>query len=903
MRWVLVSMMVLSGCASAAEQAVVKLEAIATETAAWQVEVADLDADEVPDIVYAGYDGELYCLNGIEGAPGWQADIGGFPYCLTTADLDGDGRPEVLATSASLQLHVFSPEGEPLWKFTCRAPLHAVAAGRMLDEDSVQVVCGGEDMNLYFLDAEGNKLKEIPVEVAPNIEAINNLVIGDVTGDSLNELCLTNGFGIVRLLDPRTGETIWNSRDYARRFMRDLLLWDADGDGKQEVLASSGRIELLDGDGSILWQADPGISGRGYRMAQLAPVDLEGDGQAEVAVLYGPELSVLDAAGERVYYNRCDFYYFTCLALFPELDNHLIIGPVVGADRNVYALEFGEGAEDEFAAFSHDHGYINTLNENLARIREQVLAAEAEPNMPERTYYVWISGGSPPPNACDWLITRPQMFEAAYDYDNLKFVDFIQYREPGYTGQGRELPPEDLLSIARKLEEGGALHVLAVAHGLDAFMSAEMVERWLRAAPTSCRGIMMHENSHFVNHHADADEALLQRMDAFIDEFMVPVMDVCLAHDKRFYLMEKQAWWVALPATARYADRILAEKYRSIIVPMVEESNSRCPEMNFVGRVGLWRSGIVDTWGLNVIDDQLRTCKLYEYNPCEAHPTLRHYVAYAGAGACELKLGKLGYLFEAPRGEERYGLSVGEINYRPYGLLCFDTFMHMLGKGLLVAPEPGELVGASPVAMRFHEPDEGYWLSARMRDPAAMAPQSREGLFTGFDWGFTRPHEYYAPGYLMNVPRHCHQFIPENPYGLPLVVPHWTPPEQMSWAAEVLDTDGVHLLKDGRAVSAREAKPEVLAAFEAAAQGLPFTAANVYWMARRTGENAYRVVLVDPGYLTPSDRQARLSVNAPYALASARDVLSGGELAVEANVVEVHVPAGAFRIIDLDLSR
>jgi len=712
---------------------------------------------------------------------------------------------------------------------------------------------------------------------------------------------LTNGFGIVRLLDPRTGEVIWNSRDYARRFMRDLLLWDADGDGKQEVLVSSERIELLNGDGTSLWQAPPGISGRGYRMAQLAPLDLEGDGLNEVAVLYGPELSVLNASGERVYYNRCDFYYFTCLARFPDLSNHLVIGPVVGADRNVYALEFGGEGEDEFAAFIHDHGYINTLNDNLARIREQVLAAEPDPNMPDRTYYVWVSGGSPPPNACDWLVTRPQMFRETYDYDNLEFVAFIQYREPGYTGQGRELPSEDLLSIARKLEQGGGLHVLAVAHGLDPFMSVAMVDEWLKAAPTTCRGIMMHENSHFVNHHADADDELLQRMDAFIDDFMLPVMDLCLAHERRFYLMEKQAWWAALPATAHYADRILAEKYRPIIVPMVEESNSRNPELNFVARVGLWRSGIVDSWGLNVIDDQLRTCKLYEYNPCEAHPTLRHYVAYAAAGACELKLGKLAYLFEAQRDDERYGLQVGDINYRPYGLLAFDTFMHMLGKGLLVAPEPEELVGASPVAMRFQEPHPGFWLSARMRDPAEVAPESGDGLFTGFDWGFTRPHDYYAPGYLMKVRRHCHQFVPENPFGLPLVVPHWTPPEQLAWAAEVLDTDGVHLLRDGQLIAAAEAKADVLRAFEAGREGLPFAATAVYWMGRRTGDDTYRVVLVDPGYLTPSDREARLTVNAPHRIVSARDVLSGEELRPEGNIIEVHVLAGAFRLVDLEL--
>ncbi len=904
MNWQLSLTAVLASYIGAAEPLAVRLTPIPTETTAWRVALADLNADGVDEALYAGYDGELYCLDRTTGKTLWRADLGGFPYCLRTADLNADGRPEVLAMSASLYLFAFSPDGQLLWKFSSGAPLHAVAAGPMLGEGVPQVVCGGEDMTLHFLDAGGNKIKELPVEVAPNIEAIKDLAIGDITGDAANELCLTNGFGIVRVLDPRTGATIWNSRDYGRRFMRDLMLWDADGDGKQEVLASSERIELLDGDGTLLWQQAPGVGkGRGYRMPLLAPIDLDGDERQEVAVLYGPELSVLDGSGARVYHQQCDFYYFTAVGGHSPATNEVVIGSVTGADRNLYALEFDGPGRDEFAAFTHNHGYINTLNDNLARIREQVLAARPAPDTPDRIYRVWISGGSPPPNQLGWVLRQNQAFRAAYPYDNIIFQAFLQYREPGRRGQGNEFSVADLMKIARTLEEGDVAHALGVAHGLDPYMSIETLEKWLQTAPNTCAGFLMSENSHPVTHRADADQSLLDRIDAFIDGFMLPVMDLCLAHRKKVYLLEKQLWWVGLPAAAKYAPRILAEKYRPVIVPMVEESNSRCPELNFTGRVGLWRAGIVREWGLNVIDDQLRTCKLYEYTPCEAHPSLRHYVAYAAAGARELKLGKLMYLFTAPKDEERYDMSVGDINYRPYGLLAFDTFMHLLGKGLLVAPTPEELVGASPVAVRFHEPHEGFWLSARMRDPDRVADASRDGLFTGFDWGYTRPHPYYAPAYLMNVPRYCHQFIPENPYGLPLIVPHWAAPEQMQWAAEMLDTDGVHVLEDGRTRSARQAKADILEAFQQAARTLPFTASNVYWMGRRTGDDSYRVVLVDPGYLMPSGRQVVLTVNAPGQLAAARDVLSGERLTQDGHALRIKVPAGAFRIIDLKLQR
>jgi len=354
-----------------------------------------------------------------------------------------------------------------------------------------QVVCGGEDMTLYFLDAAGSRLKAIPVQVAPNIEAIRNLAIGDVMGDEANELCMTNGFGIVRLLSPRTGETIWNSRDYARRFMRDLALWDADGDGKREVLATSERVELLDGDGTVLWEQAPGLGrSRGYRMPLVAVVDLDGEGPDEMAVLYGPDLSVFDGLGERVYHGKCDFYYFTSIAGHAPATNEVVIGSVTGADRNIYAVQFGDGGEDGFAAFAHEHGYINTLNANVASIREHVLAAKPAEEIPDRTYRIWISGGSPPPNQLAWVPRQNQAFRAAYPYDNMVFVAFLQYREPGFAGQGNEFPIADLMQIARTLEQEDVAHVIGVAHGAcggrGSWTTGASTSSTISCAPASC---------------------------------------------------------------------------------------------------------------------------------------------------------------------------------------------------------------------------------------------------------------------------------------------------------------------------------------------------------------------------------------------------------------------------------
>jgi len=877
---------------------------MSTETSAWRVVLADVNGDGTDEAIYAGYDGRVICLNRKTGRTLWSADVGGFPYCLTTADLDGDHRPEILVTSASLALSVFSPRGKLLWTFSSGAPLHAVTAGRLLGGTAMQVVCGGNDMMLYLLDAHGRKLKELPVRVAPNIRAINHLAVGDVTGDRQNELCLTNGFGIVRLLNPRTGKTLWNSRDYSRRFIRDLVLWDVDHDGKQEILLASNRVELLDGTGTVRWRATAGVGrGRGYRMPLFAPVDVDGDGRREMAVLYGPELSVFNGGGKRLYHQRCASYYLTSIAGHQPASDEVVLGSVVGADRNLYAVRFGHTGPDQFASFEPRWGYLHEINTTLAGIRRQVLQAPTNPRRTGRHYTLWVGSGSPPLNQVSGHGKYLKQFREAYPYPNLRFAAFVQYRQPGHQGQGRILPVSQLMQVARALESQHVTHVLAVAHGLDPFMEVETVKQWLEAAPTSCRGIMMDENSYLVIHQADGDPRLFRQIDRFIDRFMLPVMELCLAKHKRFYLMEKQMWWVGVPAVPSYARRIFAEKYRSIIVPMVEESNSRCPEWNLAARVGLWRSGIVSSWGMNIIDDELRASTLYEYNLGEADAILRQSVASAALGATEFKLGKLMYLFLARGKQDRPVKQIGQLAYRRQGLLAFDTFVHMLGKGLLVVPTPDEISGVSPIAFRFQRPAEGFWQSARMTDPAAIAEASRGGLFSGYDWGYTRTDPNYASAFLMNVPRHAHQFIPETPYGLPLILPAWASRTERRWTSTLLDTNGVGLRQNGRWISAKAARSEILRTFTRGAEQLPWTVTGVFAMGRRSGPKTYRVVLVDPGYLTPSEHQAVLAVHPPSRLKSARDVLRRKDLSAVSGRLTLRVPAGAFRLIDLVLDR
>ena len=72
---------------------------------------------------------------------------------------------------------------------------------------------------------------------------------------------------------------------------------------------------------------------------------------------------------------------------------------------------------------------------------------------------------------------------------------------------------------------------------------------------------------------------------------------------------------------------------------------------------------------------------------------------------------------------------------------------------------------------------------------------------------------------------------------------------------------------------------------------------------RSRRESRVQGVLGDPGWLKPAARAGALSIHSPGTVQSARDVLSRSAVKFEGATATVRVPAGAFRLLDLKLSR
>lgn len=239
--------------------------------------VADLNGDGRPEVIWGSYD--LVALDGATGALVWRATNGSrvWPGVVVT-DLTGDGTLEVIAGRGGDQVTVYSASGAVLWS---RNPFG-----------------GGEVRTLAVEDLDGDGPKEI--------------IVGRASGGATKQVHVFEADGRPRAGFParRDGEAGYGWGMYNQN----VAVADLDGDGDAEIIAPTDThyITALDHRGGQLpvspiygagkvWSqvgvhVDHPVDLRGYancgtehrpNFANTAPViaDMDGDGTREIIIV------------------------------------------------------------------------------------------------------------------------------------------------------------------------------------------------------------------------------------------------------------------------------------------------------------------------------------------------------------------------------------------------------------------------------------------------------------------------------------------------------------------------------------------------------------------------------------------------------------------------------------------
>jgi len=874
---------------------------------AWRLVAADVNGDGVNKIVYSARDGAIRCVNPEDGAVLWEVPLGGFAYELRTADINGDSKPEFIAPCADGTLYVISHEGEVLWTFEAQLQLmDAVVAYPRKGKEPV-IICGGFDRQIYMLSSKGKLLHQ---QQAPE-HFVSRLAAGDLDGDGKDELVV---------IDRRIKMAVYdiNRRDLELRDKQWLMSgrenWentqgrfnafsvrcaDIDNDGKDEIILGESlwirqAVMALDAEGERLWLT-PGLNDHPdydrstseyYSTAFVRPVNLLPDREGlETLVLAGSSFRLIGSDGEVLEHFEADLG-FTDLLIDGDT---LWLGSVPNGDETLYRIDLSVDWKKQILSLKRQ-GLPKRIGENIAALREQVLAHDGTSPIGGPIYDLRLFHLNKAQKNVGMLTWFRDQFG---QYDNLLATGSIDLLEdqpaigtdgqpfPGTHSGSKPRSREDLVSIIETFEENEIPVLIHFAHGAQPQLTLKTAEALLKAGPTYLTGFTCAETEHF------------KSLPRFYEHYFGPLADLCVEYGgKRCTSHNKGVWWMSVPSREEMFDLLFEGDRKTVLTAAVENSNSRTPEINLMARLGLRQAGLIKHMEVAVVLDLFTATRYHEWEyPKHGHPFLRLLAV------------------QTLMGGDAFHMRIEHMNKEGFtqtGHESTEIIFHMLGKGLLMAPEPENMAGLSTLGIAVHNvpmkwlneahnghsPDDWLdWVDNDLED--AVIPHN------GVTWGYTQTPEHALQSVLFNKKE---QFghIPATPYGPIAIVPAHANLDAVAGVEEWWHTDGIELWREGgKKLTGMKAAEALKESFEKAADNLPFRpfGDDVFFHTVRMDDSTYRIYAIDPGWLNPRNRrvEVKIQLDGDFAI---RDLLSGEALDVNERRSEFTVPAGCLRILE-----
>lgn len=308
--------------------------------------IADIDGDGKKEIIFGTKKGKLFVLDSDSGIK-WFYDstekvdevelmfldvdnASSIHAPPNVADINGDGRNEVVFGTELGVVYMLDDKGKLLWKFKAEGPIRGqILLYDLYEDDDIKVIFGCGDNKLYVLNSAGKLVWRFdagsPIQSTPAImhKEKPRIVFG---ADDGQVICVSS-----------KGDMVWRFKTKDKIFAQPAIGNLFNDDRIFVVIGSSDHhIYALDEAGELFWD----YKTEGAVLAKACLADINNDKKLEI--LFGScdnNVYALSPSGDKLWSYETDFW-IASEPVVEDIDGDGKKEVVVGSyDHNVYVLD------------------------------------------------------------------------------------------------------------------------------------------------------------------------------------------------------------------------------------------------------------------------------------------------------------------------------------------------------------------------------------------------------------------------------------------------------------------------------------------------------------------------------------------------------------------------------------